>query len=68
MVYTNTGAVAVSLNGMNIVYFVNLFTMVNMLSNWTSHAGSLDFGNLVIKSMVTDSQGAPGASSCVTPS
>ncbi len=68
MVYANTGAVAVSLNGMNIVYFINLSTMVNMLSNQTSHAGSFDFGNLVIKSMVTDSQGAPGASSRVTPS
>jgi len=68
MVYTNTGAVAVSLNGMNIMYFINLSTMVNMLSNLTSHAGSLDFSSLVIKSMVTDSQGTFSVSSHVIPS
>jgi len=64
--YVNTDAVTVSLNEMNIMYFVNLFTMINMLSNLTSHAESLNFDSLIIKSMITDSQNASDASSCVT--
>ncbi len=54
--YINTDAVAVSLNEMNIVYFINLFTIINMLSNLTSHAEFLNFNNLIIKFMIIDSQ------------
>jgi len=53
--YINTDAVAVSLNEMNIMYFVNLFTMINMLSNLTSHAEFLNLSSLMIKFMITDS-------------
>ncbi len=56
--YINTDAVAVSLNEINIVYFVNLFTIINILFNLTSHAESFDFDNLMIKLMITDSQSA----------
>jgi len=65
IVYTNTGAVVISLNGMNMVYLVNLSTIVNILSNFTPHAGSFDIGNFVMKFMVTDSHGAFDASSYV---
>jgi len=54
--YINTNAVAVSLNEINIMYFINLFTMINMLSNLTSYAGFLNFNSLIIKFMITDSQ------------
>jgi len=54
--YINTDAVAVSLNEMNIMYFINLFTMINMLSNLISHAESLNFNSFMMKSMITDSQ------------
>jgi len=54
--YINTDAVAVSLNEMNIMYFINLFTMINMLSNLTFHARFLNFDSLIIKFMITDSQ------------
>jgi len=54
--YINTDAVAVSLNEMNIMYFVNLFTIINMLSNLTSHARFLNFNSLMIKFMITDFQ------------
>ena len=63
--YINTDAVAVSLNRINIVYFVNLFTMVNMLLNQTFHAEFFDFNNLVIKFIVTDFHDAPNAFSHV---
>ena len=66
MVYVNTGAVAVFLNEMNMVYLVNLSTIVNILSNFTSHAGSFDVDNFVMKFIVTDFHGAFSASSCVT--
>ncbi len=56
--YVNTDAVAVSLNEMNIVYFINLFTIINMLSNLTSYAEFLNFNSLMIKFMITDSQSA----------
>jgi len=52
--YINTDAVTVSLNEMNIVYFVNLFTMINMLSNLTSYAESLNFDSFVMKFIITD--------------
>ncbi len=56
MMYINTDAVAVSLNEINIVYFINLFTIINMLLNLTSHAEFLNFNSLMIKFMITDSQ------------
>ncbi len=64
--YINTDAVAVSLNEMNIVYFINLFTIINMLSNLTSHAESLNFDSFVMKFMITDSQSTFSAFSYVT--
>jgi len=66
MVYVNTDAVAVFLNEMNMVYLVNLSTIVNILSNFTPHAGSFNVSNFVMKFIVTDSHGAFGASSHVT--
>jgi len=65
MMYINTDAVAVSLNEMNIVYFVNLFIMINMLSNLTSHAEFLNLNSLMIKFMITDSQNASSVFSYV---
>jgi len=56
--YINTDAVTVSLNEINIMYFINLFTMINMLSNLTSHAKFLNFDSLMTKFMIIDSQGA----------
>jgi len=56
--YINTDAVIVSLNEMNIMYFINLFTIINMLSNLTFHAEFLNFDSLIIKFMITDSQSA----------
>jgi len=64
--YINTDAVAVSLNKMNIMYFINLFTIINMLLNLTFHAESLNFNSLMIKFMITDSQSAFSAFSYVT--
>jgi len=63
--YINTDAVAVSLNKINIIYFVNLFTMINMLSNLTSYARFLNFNSLMIKFMITDFQSAFSAFNCV---
>jgi len=54
--YINTDAVTVSLNEMNIMYFINLFTIINMLLNLTSHAESLNFNSLIIKFIITDFQ------------
>jgi len=66
--YINTDAVTVSLNEMNIMYFINLFTIINMLSNLTSYAEFLNFDNLMIKFIITDSQSALSAFSYVTSS
>ena len=63
MMYINTDAVADSLNGMNIIYFVSQFTIISMLSNLTPHAGSFNGGNFTMKFIVTDSQGPSGTSS-----
>jgi len=63
--YVNTNAVTVSLNEMNIVYFINLFTIINMLLNLTSYAEFLNFNSLIIKFMITDSQNAFSAFSYV---
>jgi len=68
MMYINTDAVTVSLNEMNIMYFVNLFTIINMLLNLTSHAEFLNFNNLMIKFIITDSQSTFSAFSRVTSS
>jgi len=66
MMYVNTDAVAVFLNEMNMVYLVNLSTIVNILSNFTPHAGSFDVSNFVMKSIVTDFHDTSNTSSCVT--
>jgi len=66
MVYINTDAVAVFLNEMNIVYLVNLSTIVNILSNFTPHVRFFDVSNFVMKFMVIDSHDAFSVSSCVT--
>ena len=63
MMYVNTGAVADSLNRMNIIYFVSQFTIISMLSNLTPHAESFDGDNFTMKSMVIDSQELSDASS-----
>jgi len=64
--YININAVAVSLNEINIVYFINLFTIINMLLNLTFHAESLNFNSLIIKFMITDSQSTFNVFSYVT--
>ena len=63
--YTNTDAVADSLNEMNIIYFVSQFTIISMLSNLTSHAGSFDGDKFTMKFIVTDSQEPSDTSSCL---
>jgi hypothetical protein len=52
IMYINTDAV--SLNEINIVYLINLFTIVNMLSNLTFHAEFFDDDNFIMKFIVTD--------------
>jgi len=54
--YININAVAVSLNKMNIMYFINLFIIINMLSNLTSYAEFFNFSSLIMKFIITDSQ------------
>ena len=54
--YININAVTVSLNKINIIYFINLFTIINMLSNLTFYAEFFNFNNLIIKFIITDSQ------------
>jgi len=66
--YINTDAVAVSLNEMNIVYLINLFTIVNMLSNHTFHVEFLDDDSFVMKFIVTDFHDLLNTSICVTSS
>jgi len=56
MMYVNINAVVISLNKINIIYFINLFTIINMLLNLTSHAEFFNFNNLMIKFIITDSQ------------
>jgi len=68
MMYVNIDAVTVSLNEINIIYFINLFTIINMLLNLTSYAEFLNFNNLVIKFMITDFQNTLSAFSYVTSS
>ncbi len=64
--YINIDAVVISLNEMNIIYFINLFIIINMLSNLTFYAKFFDFNNLIIKFMITDFQSALNAFSCIT--
>jgi len=52
--YVNIDAVTVSLNEMNIVYLINLFTIINMLLNHTFHAESFDDDSFVMKFIITD--------------
>ncbi len=66
MVYVNTDAVTVSLNEMNMVYLVNLSTIVNILSNFTPHVKSFDVSNFIMKFIVTDSHDTSDAFSYVT--
>jgi len=66
--YINTDAVAVSLNEMNIVYLINLFTIVNMLLNCTSHAEFFNDNNFVMKFIVTDFHDLLSTPICVTSS
>ncbi len=54
--YININAVVISLNEINIIYFINLFTIINMLSNLTSYAESLNFNNFIMKFIIIDSQ------------
>ncbi len=61
MMYVNTDAVAVFLNEMNMVYLVNLLTIVNILLNFTSHVRFFNVGNFVMKFIVTDFHDAFGA-------
>ncbi len=66
--YINIDAVAISLNEINIVYFINLFTIINILLNLTFHAEFFDFNNLMIKFIITDSQSTFNVFSFVTSS
>jgi len=55
MMYINIDAVAVSLNEINIVYLINLFIIINMLSNCTSYAEFFNDNNFVMKFIVINS-------------
>ncbi len=68
MMYVNTDAVVVSLNEMNMVYLINLSTIVNILLNFTSHAEFFDVDNFIMKFIVTDSHDTFDVFSCVTSS
>jgi len=68
MVYINTDAVVVFLNEMNMVYLINLSTIVNILLNFTSHAEFFDVDNFVMKFIVTDFHGTFDVFSYVTSS
>jgi len=68
MMYINTDAVAVFLNEMNMVYLINLSTIVNILLNFTSHVRFFDVSNFVMKFIVTDSHDTFNVFSCVTSS
>jgi len=52
--YINTDAIAVSLNEINIMYLINLFTIINMLLNHILHAKFFDNDNFIMKFIVTD--------------
>jgi len=65
MVYINTDAVVVFLNEMNMMYLINLLTIVNILSNFTPHAKFFDVDNFVMKFMVIDFHDTFDVFSCV---
>jgi len=65
IMYINTDAVVVFLNEMNMVYLINLSTIVNILSNFTPHARFFDIDNFVMKFIVTDFHSAFDVFSCV---
>jgi len=52
--YVNIDAVAVSLNEINIMYLINLFTIINMLSNHIFHAEFFDDDSFIMKFIITD--------------
>jgi len=66
--YINIDAVAVFLNEMNIVYLINLFTIINMLLNHTFHAEFFDNDNFIMKFIVTDFYDSLSVLICVTSS
>ncbi len=68
MMYINTDAVVIFLNEMNMMYLVNLSTIVNILSNFTSSVRFFNINNFVMKFIVTDSHDAFSVFSCVTSS
>jgi len=53
--YINIDAVTISLNEMNIVYLINLFTIINMLLNHISHTEFFDDDSFIMKFIVIDS-------------
>ncbi len=65
MMYINTDAVVVFLNEMNMMYLISLSTIVNILSNFTSHAEFFDVSNFVMKFIVINFHDTFGVSSCV---
>jgi len=66
--YINTDAVTVFLNKMNMMYLINLLTIVNILSNFTSHVRFFNINNFIMKFIVTDSHDVFNVSSHVTSS
>jgi len=50
--YINIDAVTISLNEINIMYLINLFTTVNILLNYTFHAEFFDDNNFVMKFII----------------
>ncbi len=66
--YINTDAVTVFLNEMNMMYLINLLTIVNILSNFTSHVRFFNINNFIMKFIVTDSHDVFNVSSHVTSS
>jgi len=66
--YINTDAVTVFLNEINIVYLINLFTIINMLSNCTLYAEFFNDDNFIMKFIITDFYNLFSVSICVTSS
>ncbi len=68
IMYINTDSVTVFFNEMNMVYLVNLLTIVNILLNFTPHVKFFDVDNFVMKFIVTDSHNTFDVFSHVTSS
>jgi len=64
--YINTDAITVSLNEMNIEYLINLFIIVNILSNYTLHAEFFDDNNFIMKFIIIDFHNLFNASIYIT--